>query len=140
MLRLPPSYLRFITLWEALCAWYRDVEGESKDNKLQGWLGDKLAGWHSKKLSDDDYQARLRILKDVSPIGIMRGGEQVGEVLIKDESDFAQVVKAIYTVRCNLMKGGKPAESNDRETAVCDAASGVLDAIVQSLVFPQSTA
>jgi len=72
---------------------------------------------------------RIQELKQVSPIGTMMGGRRVDEIRITDESDFGQVVATIYTVRCLLMKGGKPATSHDREIQVCNAAAGALDVI-----------
>jgi len=138
--RLPQPYSRFISLWEALCAWFRDVENISKDTRRQdtlmkNWLKEHLADWHKRKLGEPEYGARVRELKRVSPIGVMKGSEWVDQLEISDESDFGQIVDVIYTVRCNLMKGGKPANPDDREVEVCRAASQVLDPIVERLVF-----
>jgi hypothetical protein len=135
---LPRSYARFICLWEALCAWFRDVEGVHTDEQAKIWLKQRLEDWHNGKLGEPEYGASVRELKRVSPIGVMKGSEWVGERGFTDESDFGQIVDVIYTVRCNLMKGGKPASPDDREIEVCKAASQVLDPIVEQLVFSGS--
>lgn len=132
--RIPPSYVRFIALWEALCAWSRDVLNSSNDTDLQKWLTDNLRDWHNHHLSDRDYSRAVHEFSELSPIGIMLGAERTGDVSITDESDFAQVVRATYTVRCNLMKGGKPPRPTDREVKVCESASDVLDAVVEHLL------
>jgi len=131
---LPEPYVRFISLWEALCAWFRDVEDISQDARMKGWLEENLSDWHGRELGEAGYRASVHRLKSVSAIGIMRGTEQVGEKEIANDSDFGQIVGAIYTVRCNLMKGGKPADPSDREIQVCNAASDVLDSIVEYLI------
>jgi len=136
--RLPRPYARFICLWEALCAWFRDVKDKDKDADANTWLKEHLGGWHKDKLGDPEYAAHVRRFKSVSPIGWMIGLKRKGDVQITDESDFRQIVEAIYKVRCNLMKGGKPASPDDRETQICEAASQVLDPIVKQLVFSGS--
>jgi len=111
-----------------------------RDADAKTWLKEHLGGWHKDKLQepDSDYAAHVRRFKSVSPIGWMIGPKRRGDVEITDESDFGQIVDAIYTVRCNLMKGGKPASPDDRETEVCEVASQVLDPIVKRLVFSGS--
>lgn len=137
--KLPRSYIRFICLWEALCAWYRDVLNNTNDKELTKWLEGNLSDWHRARLAEDAYRDRIRCLKDRSPIFKMRGEKKEKPVLITDESDFGQVVTAIYTVRCNLMKGGKAPRENDRDVGVCEAASEVLDAIVKHLTGSKET-
>ena len=132
---LPKSYSRFVSLWEALCAWFRDVKNISNDRQMKNWLKEHLGDWHKHKLGEPEYGASVQELKRVSPIGVMKGPERVGERGITDESDCGQIVDVIYTVRCNLVKGGKPANPDDREIEVCEAASQVLDPIVKRLVF-----
>ena len=135
---LPQPYSRFISLWEAFCAWVRDVKDMDRDTDAKAWLKQHLADWHRRKLGEPKYGESIQELKRVSPIGVMKGPEWVDEREITDESDFGQIVDAIYTVRCNLMKGGKPASPGDREVDVCRAASQVLDPIVEHLVFSGS--
>lgn len=132
---VPRSYARFICLWEALCAWFRDVKDMDRDADAKAWLKEYLADWHKDRLGDPEYGASVRQLKSLAPIWKMRGREPVCEKKITDESDFGQIVDVIYTVRCNLMKGGKRASPDDRETGVCGAASQVLDPIVEWLVL-----
>ena len=138
---LPQPYSRFISLWEALCAWFRDAENISKDTQrtqdtaITNWLKKNLGDWHKRKLEEREYGASVRELKRVSPIGWMEGLKRKCDVEITDESDFGQIVVVIYTVRCNLMKGGKPANPDPREIEVCEAASQVLDPIVEWLVL-----
>jgi len=131
---LPEPYVRFISLWEALCAWFRDVRGTSRDSEMKDWLEKNLQDWHNRKLGEPGHRAHVRRLKSISPIGVMMGLERVSEREITDESNFGQIVTAIYTVRCNLMKGGKPADPSDRESRVCNAACDVLDPIVERLI------
>src|SRR2546428_6718376 len=100
---LPKDYARFIALWEALFAWFRDVLDKSNDKEMKCWLKDNLGEWHRDSLRDSDYRARVHGLKQVTPIGRMKGAQQVDEVSITDELDFGQIVGAIYTVRCNLI-------------------------------------
>jgi hypothetical protein len=131
-----PSYVRFIALWEALCAWSRDVLGESQDTQMKDWLRRNIAEWHKLKLGEADYGYRANQLASITPVWTMEGERQLDRRLsIADETDFSQVIEVIYKVRCNLMKGGKPAMPSQRDVEVCDRASDVLDAIVEHVLF-----
>jgi hypothetical protein len=79
---LPKAYVRFIAIWEALCAWFRDVQDIASDPEMKKSLSENLQDWHAQGLSSPEYRSLVSRLTNLSPIYAMKGAQHQYEVSI----------------------------------------------------------
>ena len=72
-------------------------------------------------------------LKELSPVADMRPHYRDKAVSLEDIDDFAQVIRFIYQIRCNLFHGGK-SPTEDRDKALITYAGKFLKNWIRYLV------
>ena len=114
---LPPSFMKFIALWEAFNCWLRippERGGQTRRPKDRDLLMDfktnPVVQRNFRKMADDsaEYRQALANLKNLSPVYMVQGSVATSSAAkIDDEANLAQVMDVIYQIRNNLFHGAK---------------------------------
>lgn len=123
------QFASFVFIWFCFNAWLEFLSSGRTDREMLEELKAKSINMNSfveaydVASSDEFFKRSLRDLISKSteePIRDVHGQRQ--PVSINDENDFANIVEAIYRIRCNLFHGGKDANDNRDQVLVQDAA------------------
>ncbi len=128
---------KFIFLWICFNAWLDYKSDKFLDSEMIRWLieqtpstSDLVLSYENAKKTEP-FMENLKTLANMSPIYDSRGRRN--PIKIKDESDFENMVKAIYRVRCNLFHGGK--EANDsRDKKLVEVSKRILEKWIGNLI------
>lgn len=140
---LPPSFTKFIALWEAFNCWLRiPSEGSGKrvhpkDRDLITDFKDNtvVQGNFRKLLKDSpEYKQALANLKNLSPVYRVQGISTTNSsVKIDNETDLAETMDVVYQIRCNLFHGAKSLYDH-RDQELVAAAHEVLLPLFKQLL------
>lgn len=114
---LPPSFMKFITLWEAFNCWLRippEHGGQRRRPRdidlLTDFKTNPVVQSNFQKMAEDsaEYRQVLANLKNLSPVYMVQGSVATSRAAkIDDETNLAQVIDVIYQIRNNLFHGAK---------------------------------
>jgi hypothetical protein len=110
---MPSEFQRFIAAWELIVLWHRSLRPSQKtDASLKRHLEECLPTLDLS--TDPEWLKRVARLKEWAVMK-MSGAFDTGErIYVQGPEDWHGIVEALYTVRCNLIKGGKqPSNRND---------------------------
>lgn len=130
-----PMDQRFEALWKALNVYGTFFSKEIHDNKMLEWTlqNSEFSNlFNSIYNKDPHFRKSLVNLKDLTPIYDMRPGRNKA-VIINDVSNPAQVLDAIYQVRCNLIHGQK-SRGNPRDRKLIRLSYLILSRIVSVII------
>jgi len=123
---MPQEFQRFIAAWEVVVLWHREQHpNEQTDKSLTRALKTILPTLNldvsPEWLAAATLLTRWKILK-------MSGARDTGQrVTIERATDWNAIVDGLYTVRCNILKGGKnPRNANDLMLAGEAAAAATI--------------
>ena len=109
--------MKFFMFYICLDAWITSASGEDRDDKKLDWLinTDNPLKEHWAGISGGShFQSWLNGLLRIGRVEDMRPRHRGEYIELSDISDFEQVVRFIYQIRCNLFHGGKsPVDTND---------------------------
>ena len=124
------QFASFVFIWFCFNAW---IEHLSQKTSVRGMIDELkkksanmrsiIEAYDNAHASDDFFNNSLGHLIGQSQeesIKDARGQKQ--PITIRDENDFANIVEAIYRVRCNLFHGGKDANDTRDQVLVKNAA------------------
>lgn len=112
-------FMKFFTFYMCLDAWMTAESGNDRDEDKIEWLINTPNAlnqhWNGIK-NGAQFQSWLNGLLKESPITDLRPSlHGTRQVELIDTTDFNQVIRFIYQVRCNLFHGGKsPVNSRDK--------------------------
>lgn len=112
-------FMKFFMFYMCLDAWMTAESGKDKDEDKLEWLiftpNPLKSHWDGIKRGPQ-FQSWLNGLAHESPIYDMRPSKQgLRTVTLSDTSDFNEVMRYIYQIRCNLFHGSKsPVDNRDR--------------------------
>lgn len=122
----------FISYWIAFNCFYHSRTGKERDSHaIAALTKDMTLVGTFKGTINAKTLPFFNTLKDVCPI--YKVSDPSKSKNISSVSNFGQVVKAIYQIRCNLVHGDK-GEEVARDKKVVKAATPVLEIIVKELV------
>lgn len=128
---------KFLCLWICFNAWL-DYRSEGRnDGEMISWLtkqtpesSDLITEYeHARKT--EPFNGLLESLVNMAPIYDSRG--ERGAVEIGGIDDRANIIRAIYRIRCNLFHGGKEA-NNTRDQKLIKCTQQILDKWIGNLV------
>lgn len=103
---IPLEFQRLIAAWELIVRWHRrELPGDETDRTLLGHLETALPA-----LGLDHDVEWLTAAQRLTRWEILRksGDVETGETVhVVSTIDWKTIVRALYTVRCNIIKGGK---------------------------------
>lgn len=124
------QFASFVFVWFCFNAWLEYVSNGRTDRAMLEELKSKsphmntlLDAYDDAQSSDQFFQRSLRDLINKSnkeAIKDVRGNRQ--PISIKDETDWENIIEALYRIRCNLFHGGKDANDLRDQVLVQDAA------------------
>ncbi len=123
-------FMKFFTFYMCLDAWMTAESGEDKDGDKLNWLintpNDLSRHWDGIK-NGAQFQSWLNGLLKESPIDDMRPSMQGRrQVTLTDTSEFGQVIRFIYQIRCNLFHGSK-SPVNRRDERLVSLSGKILE-------------
>jgi len=107
-------FSKFLFLWICFNACLEHRSGKDTDAKMIEWLVNQtntssdLVECFEICKNKTIFSNRLKILSEMPPFKDLRG--ERAEIVIKDENDFENIVRAIYRIRCNLFHGSSEAQ------------------------------
>ncbi|HEX7633135.1 MAG TPA: hypothetical protein VF401_02285 [Candidatus Saccharimonadales bacterium] len=112
-------FMKFFVFYMCLDAWMTAESGKDRDEDKLNWLintPNDLNHHRQGIQGGAKFQSWLNGLMRESPVDDMRPSKLgVRTVSLSDTSDFSQVVKFIYQIRCNLFHGSKsPLNARDK--------------------------
>lgn len=132
------QFSSLVFIWFCFNAWMEHISNENTDKKMINEPIERkqnmrsLLGAYDEAISANEEFLRgsIKALVHMShekTIEDMRKNPRRREppIIIKDENDFENIVRAIYRIRCNLFHGGKDA-NNVRDQALVKHAAMVL--------------
>jgi len=126
------QFASFVFIWFCFNAWLEFLASHDADNdrkmleelkSTSANMSSLLGAYNTAHASDEFFRRSLQGLINKSKeetIKDVRGQRQ--PISISDENDFANIVEAIYRIRCNLFHGGKDANDTRDQVLVKDAA------------------
>lgn len=123
-------FMKFFMFYMCLDAWMTAESGKDKDVDKLNWLintpNDLNRYWDGIK-NGAKFQSWLNGLLKESPIDDMRPSMQGRrQVSLTDTTDFNQVIRFIYQIRCNLFHGSK-SPVNRRDERLVSLSSKILE-------------
>lgn len=136
------TFSRFVFLWFGFNAWLDYKTQKETDAEMIRDLTDKsrrvidlLDAYNTSFNSGTEvFKNNLKTLVLISkqkPIEDTKGKR--GPISVQDENDFANIVLAIYRIRCNLFHGGKQA-NDPRDFKLVTVAQRILDKWLSNLI------
>ena len=129
--RMPESFQRFIAAWELVVAWHRaEHPTETTDAKLKQRLAQYLP--ELDLAEDDDWMQAVSGLLPWEVVQMAGGNPTAISRRVAGPTDWVGLVDVLYTIRCNLLKGGK-SPSDPRDLALTGVAADVTLLIGRAL-------
>ena len=131
------QFSRFVFLWICFNVWIDYRSGKDRDAEMIDWLtrqtpdNSDLVAEYEHAMQTEPFRRLIGSLVAMAPVLDSRGGRP--PVLIRDNTDRAGVIRAIYRIRCNLFHGGKNA-NNPRDQKLVLTSQRILDKWLGNLV------
>ncbi len=130
---MPEPFQRFIAGWELVVAWHREYwPKQTRDAELTAHLVQELPRLGLE--SNPEWLQRIAALVRWT-VEEMSGAQATGRIhTVEGTGDWQGIVDALYTVRCNLLKGGKQ-PTNHADLALTKTAADVVFVVASKLIY-----
>lgn len=128
---MPRGFQRFIAAWELIVIWHRTRRpNATSDAALKKELEKELPALNLG--NDIEWLPRIESLVKWKVIRMAGPVETDALVSVSDANDWPGVASTLYTVRCNLLKGGKQ-PGNPVDVALAEDAAAVAEIVARRL-------
>lgn len=131
--KLPAAFQRMMAAWELVETWKR-----SKNERLVGDFFDRHLIPAVRDLdlgNDQEWGLRTETLRADCPVSVMVGGVSTDEIkTFANACDIVNIIGVLYTVRCNLIHGGKTPASR-RDLRITTRAAAVTAHFARRLLY-----
>ena len=131
------SIFKFLCLWICFNAWLGYESKKSRDGEMISWLikqsprSSNLMQAYEDASQTKPFQKLVKALANMSPIRDPRGSNRKS-IVINDENDRDNIIRAIYKIRCSLFHGGKRV-NNSRDEKLIKISTEILNKLIGNL-------
>src|SRR3989344_605946 len=118
-------FVKMFIMYMCLDAWMTSGSGRDRDDQKLKWLKEMDNPLKEHWANAPNNRVSLNGLKKVGKVEDMRPNHRGKYKYLIDVDNFAEVMKFIYQIRCNLFHGGKSyTNTNDRQ--LCEWSAKIL--------------